>query len=61
MKEEVSMMKTTLFSLAVAVLGSPLLTHAGNPPTDGFCSQASITAKTVINILLALIGQGPIC
>ncbi len=55
------MMKTTLFSLAVAVLGSPLLTHAGNPPTDGFCSQASITAKTVINILLALIGQGPIC
>ena len=55
------MMKTTLFALVGAVLGSPLLTHAVSPPTDGFCSQASITAKTVINILLAIIGQGPIC
>ena len=54
-------MKTTLFSLVVALLGTPLLVHAATPPTDGFCSNASVTAKTVINILLALIGQGPIC
>ena len=60
-KEEVRIMKTPLFSLVVAVLGTPLLAHAVNPPTDGFCSHASLTAKTVINFLLALIGQGPIC
>ena len=54
-------MKTKLFPLVVAVLGTPLLANAVNPPTDGFCSHASVTAKTVINILLALIGQGPIC
>ena len=54
-------MKTMLFSLVVAVLGTPLLAHAGNPPTERFCANASVTAKTVINFLLALIGQGPIC
>ncbi len=54
-------MKTTLLSLVVAVLGTPLLAFAANPPTDGFCSNASVTAKTVINILLALRGLGPIC
>lgn len=54
-------MKTKLFSLAVAVLGTPLLAHAVNPLTDGFCSHASDTAKTMINILLALWQQGPIC
>lgn len=43
-------MKTKLFSLAVAVLGTPLLAHAVNPLTDGFCSHASDTAKTMINI-----------
>jgi len=54
-------MKTKLFSLVIAVLGTPLLVQAASPPTDGFCLNASVTAKTVINILLALIGQGPIC
>jgi len=54
-------MKTTLFSLVVAVLGTPLLLQAVTPPTSGFCSNASITAKTVINIILALAGLGPIC
>ena len=54
-------MKTRLFALVVTVLGSPLLAHAASPPTDGFCSHASVAAKTVVNILLALIGQGPIC
>lgn len=54
-------MKTMLFSLVVTVLGTPLLAHAASPPTVGFCSNASVTAKIVINILLALIGQGPIC
>jgi hypothetical protein len=60
-KKEARIMKTTLFSLVVAVLGAPLLMHAVNPPTDGFCSNASVTAKTVINFLLALTGRGPIC
>ena len=55
------MMKTRLFALVVTVVGAPLLAHAANPPTDGFCSQASVAAKTVINILLSLIGLGPIC
>ena len=54
-------MKTALFSLVVTVLGTPLLVHAATPPTSAFCSNASVTAKTVINILLAFIGQGPIC
>ncbi len=54
-------MKTKLFSLAVAVLGTPLLAHDVNPLTDGFCSHASDTAKTMINILLAVWQQGPIC
>jgi hypothetical protein len=53
------MMKTRLFALLV--LGTPLLVRAANPPTDGFCSQASIPARTVINFLLSLIGLGPIC
>ena len=53
------MMKTRLFALVV--LGTPLLVHAANPPTAGFCSQASISAKTVINLLLSLLGLGPIC
>ena len=54
-------MKTKLFSLVVAVLGTPLLAHAVNPPTDGFCANASVTAKTVINIILLVFGQAPIC
>lgn len=55
-------MKTMLFSFVVAVLGTPLLAHAGNPPTAGFCSNASVTAKAVINFILwVLTGQGPIC
>jgi uncharacterized membrane protein YqaE (UPF0057 family) len=54
-------MKTKLLLLAVAVLGTPILAHAVTPPTDGFCSHASGTAITVINILLALLGWGPIC
>ena len=54
------MMRTTLFALVAAGLGTPLLLHVVSPPT-GFCSNASIAAKTVINILLALIGLGPIC
>lgn len=54
-------MKTKLFSLAVAVLGTLLLAPAVITPPNGFCSNASVTAKTVINFLLYLIGQGPIC
>lgn len=55
-------MKTKLFSLVVALLGTPLLAGAVSPPTVGFCSNASVTAKTVINfILFALTGHGPIC
>ena len=55
-------MKTKLFSLVVTVLGTPLLANAVNHPTDGFCSNASVIAKTVINIILfVLTGQGPIC
>ena len=53
-------MKTTLFSLVVAGLATPLLLQAVTPPT-GFCSNASITAKTVINVILAFAGLGPIC
>lgn len=55
-------MKTRLFSLVVLALGTPFLLNAAYPSTDGFCSHASVTAKTVINFLLeALLGLGPIC
>jgi len=55
-------MKNKLLLLAVAVLGTPILAHVLTPPpTDGFCSNASGRAITVINFLLALVGQGPIC
>ena len=55
-------MKNKLLLLAVAVLGTPILAHVLTPPpTDGFCSHASGRAITVINFLLALVGQGPIC
>ena len=62
-KKEVKTMKAKLLSLAVAVLGTPILAHAVTPPTapDGLCAHASGTAVTVINILLALLGKGPIC
>ena len=62
-KKEVRSMKTKLLLLAVAVLGTPILAHAVPPPTapDGLCTHASGTAITVINILLALLGKGPIC
>ncbi len=58
-------MKTKLLSLAVAVLGVSVMAHAVGPPTvptapDGLCSSQGV-AVTVINILLSLIGQGPIC
>ena len=54
-------MKNKLLLVAVAVLGTPILAHVLTPPTDGFCSHASERAITVINFLLALWGQGPIC
>ncbi len=56
-------MKAKLLLLAVAVLGTPILAHAGTPTSapDGLCANASTTAVTVLNTLLALIGQGPIC
>jgi hypothetical protein len=54
-------MKTMLLSLVVAVHGTALLAYAVNLPPNGFCSNASGSAKTVINFLLALIGLGPIC
>jgi hypothetical protein len=54
-------MKAKLLLLVVAVLGTPILAHAVNPPTEGFCSHASGTAINVINTLLALVGLGPIC
>lgn len=54
-------MKTPLYSLVVLALGTPFLLNAVSPPTDGFCSHASVTGKTVINFLLALLGLGPIC
>jgi hypothetical protein len=54
-------MKTKLLALAVTVLGTPLLVHAVYPPTDGFCSNASVTAKTVINLILLAFGLTPIC
>jgi len=54
-------MKNKLLLLAVAALGAPILAHAVTPPTDGFCSHASVRAITVINFLLGLLGQGPIC
>jgi hypothetical protein len=54
-------MKNRLLLLAVAVLGTSVLAHAVTPPTDGFCSHASGRAITVINFLLSLLGQGPIC
>lgn len=54
-------MKAKLFSLGVTVLGAPLLVNAVYPPTDGFCSNASVTAKTVINLILLAFGLGPIC
>jgi len=54
-------MKTRLFSLVVTVLGTPLLVNAVYPPTNGFCSNASVTAKTVINLILLAFGLAPIC
>ena len=53
--------KSKLLSLAVAVLGTPILAHAGTPPTDGFCSHAADTAIAKISFLLSLLGLGPIC
>jgi hypothetical protein len=55
-------MKTKMLSLAVAVLGIPILAHAVNIPTapSGLCSSQGV-AVTVINFLLAVIHQGPIC
>jgi len=60
-RKKVRTMKNKLLLLAVAVLGTPILAHVLTPPTDGFCSHASGRAITVINFLLALVGQGPIC
>ena len=54
-------MKTRLFALVVIALGTPLLVNAVYPPTDGFCSHASVTAKTVINFILLALGLAPIC
>ncbi len=54
-------MKTRLFSLVVIALATPLLVNAVYPPTGGFCSNASGTAKTVINIILLAFGLAPIC
>lgn len=54
-------MKTMLFSLVVAALGTPLVVNAVFPPTNGFCSNASVTAKTVINLFLLALGLAPIC
>lgn len=54
-------MKTMLFSLAVTALGTPHVVNAAFPPTDGFCSSASVTAKTVINLILLAFGLAPIC
>jgi hypothetical protein len=54
-------MKNRLLLLAVAVLGTSVLAHAATPSTDGFCTHASGRAITVINFLLSLLGQGPIC
>lgn len=53
--------KAKLLLLATAVLGTPILAHAGTPPTDGFCAHASDKAIATINILLALAGLPPIC
>ena len=60
-RKKVRNMKNKLLLLAVAVLGTSILAHALTPPTDGFCSHASGRAITVINFLLSLRGQGPIC
>jgi hypothetical protein len=61
-RKKVRTMKNKLLLLAVAVLGTPLLAHVVNIPTapSGLCSSRG-AAVTVINILLSLIGQGPIC
>ncbi len=55
-------MKTKLFTLAVAVLGIPMLAYAMTVPAApaGLCSDQGVAVK-VINFLLSLIGQGPLC
>lgn len=61
--KEVRTMKTKLLSLAVAVLGTPILAHAVTPPTppDAFCAHAPAAVIAKINAVLTLLGFPPIC
>jgi hypothetical protein len=55
-------MKTKLLSLAVAVLGIPILAHAVTPPIppDGFCAHAPSWLINLANGVLASLGL-PTC
>lgn len=56
-------MKTKLLLLAVAVLGTPILAHAGTPPTppDAFCAHVPPAVIVAINAVLTGLGFPPIC
>lgn len=55
-------MKTKLLSLAVAVLGIPILAHAFPPnPPGAACTNAPSLIIAIANAVLALLGVGPIC
>ncbi len=56
-------MKTKLLSLAVAVLGTPILAHAVNfpNPSDAACTHVPPQLIIWANAVLGLLGLGPIC
>jgi hypothetical protein len=56
-------MKTKLLLLATAVLGTPILAHAGTLPTppDALCAHAPAAVIAKINAVLTLLGFPPIC
>jgi len=57
------MMKTKVLLLAVAVLGSSLLAHAGVPPTipDAACNAVPPAVIAAVNAVLIALGLPPIC
>jgi len=61
--KEVKTMKTKLLSLAVAVLGTPILAHAVTRPTppDAFCAHVPAPVIAAINAVLTGLGFPPIC
>ena len=56
-------MKTKLLLLAVAVLGTSLLAHAGVPPTipDAACNHVPPELIAAVNAVLISLGLPPVC